>query len=58
MRLGLALPLSGDWATPDNQIFVAQRAEALGFLEPNFQLGGAHLDKVLAVMEQLTPKRP
>jgi probable F420-dependent oxidoreductase len=31
MKLGVALPLAGDWATPDNQVLVAQRAEALGY---------------------------
>src|SRR5262249_24536142 len=31
MKLGVALPLAGDWATPENQITVAQRAEALGY---------------------------
>lgn len=31
MKLGVALPLAGDWATPENQILVAQRAEALGY---------------------------
>src|SRR5499426_3370775 len=31
MKLGVALPLAGDWATPENQITIAQRAEALGY---------------------------
>lgn len=31
MKLGVALPLAGDWATPENQVLVAQRAEALGY---------------------------
>src|SRR5262247_1188263 len=31
MKLGVALPLAGDWATPENQVTVAQRAEALGY---------------------------
>ncbi|PYN99530.1 MAG: hypothetical protein DMD91_12605 [Candidatus Rokuibacteriota bacterium] len=31
MKLGVALPMAGAWATPDNQIRVAQRAEALGY---------------------------
>ena len=31
MKLGFALPMAGAWATPDNQILVAQRAEALGY---------------------------
>jgi probable F420-dependent oxidoreductase len=31
VKLGVALPLSGDWATPDNQILIAQRADALGY---------------------------
>lgn len=30
MKLGVALPTAGDWATPDNQILIAERAEALG----------------------------
>jgi probable F420-dependent oxidoreductase len=34
MKLGVALPLAGDWATPENQITVAQRAEALGYHSP------------------------
>ena len=31
MKLGFALPVAGAWATPDNQVLVAQRAEALGY---------------------------
>jgi probable F420-dependent oxidoreductase len=31
MNLGFALPMAGDWATPDNQVRVAQAAEALGY---------------------------
>ena len=31
MRLGFALPVAGAWATPQNQVQVAQRAEALGY---------------------------
>jgi probable F420-dependent oxidoreductase len=31
MKLGVALPMAGDWATPDNQVRVAQAAEALGY---------------------------
>ena len=31
MKLGVALPLAGDWATPENQILVAQRAEVFGY---------------------------
>ena len=31
MKLGVALPAAGAWATPDNQVRVAQRAEALGY---------------------------
>jgi probable F420-dependent oxidoreductase len=31
MQRGFALPISGSWATPDNVIRVAQRAEALGY---------------------------
>ena len=31
MKLGVALPMAGAWATPDNQIRMAQRAEALGY---------------------------
>ena len=31
MKLGFSLPMAGAWATPDNQILVAQRAEALGY---------------------------
>jgi probable F420-dependent oxidoreductase len=31
MRLGFSLPQAGAWATPDNQVRVAQRAEALGY---------------------------
>ena len=30
MKLGFSLPMAGPWATPDNQVLVAQRAEALG----------------------------
>lgn len=30
-RLGFALPQSGPWATPDNQIYFAERAEELGY---------------------------
>jgi probable F420-dependent oxidoreductase len=31
MKLGFSLPMAGAWATPDNQVLVAQRAEALGY---------------------------
>lgn len=31
MRLGFSLPFAGAWATPDNQITVARRAEELGY---------------------------
>ena len=31
MKLGVGLPMAGAWATPENQVRVAQRAEALGY---------------------------
>ena len=31
MKLGFALPYCGSWATPDNQLAVARRAEELGY---------------------------
>lgn len=31
MKLGVALPLAGNWATPENQSLIAQRAEALAY---------------------------
>ena len=31
MKLGFSLPMAGPWATPDNQVLVAQRAETLGY---------------------------
>ena len=31
MKLGVALPVAGAWATADNLIHIAQRAEALGY---------------------------
>src|SRR5882762_10151158 len=31
MKLGFSLPMAGSWATPQHQILVAQRAEALGY---------------------------
>ncbi|MGH3328627.1 MAG: TIGR03619 family F420-dependent LLM class oxidoreductase [Streptomycetales bacterium] len=31
MKIGFALPVSGSWATPDNQARVARRAEELGY---------------------------
>ena len=31
MKLGFALPVAGAWATPENQVRVAQRAERLGY---------------------------
>jgi probable F420-dependent oxidoreductase len=31
VRLGFSLPVAGAWATPDNQVRVAQRAEELGY---------------------------
>jgi probable F420-dependent oxidoreductase len=31
MHLGFGAPVSGSWATPDHQIEIAQRAEALGY---------------------------
>lgn len=31
MRLGFSLPVAGGWATPDNMVAVAGRAEALGY---------------------------
>jgi len=29
--IGFAVPLAGSWATPDNQVELAQRAEELGY---------------------------
>ncbi len=31
MKLGFSLPMAGPWATPQNQVLVAQRADALGY---------------------------
>lgn len=31
MKLGFAAPVSGSWATPENQVRLAQRAEELGY---------------------------
>ncbi|HKI98298.1 MAG TPA: TIGR03619 family F420-dependent LLM class oxidoreductase [bacterium] len=31
MKLGFSLPIAGAWATPENQVRVAQHAEALGY---------------------------
>jgi probable F420-dependent oxidoreductase len=31
MKLGFSLPVAGAWATPENQVRIAQRAEALGY---------------------------
>jgi probable F420-dependent oxidoreductase len=31
MQLGFCLPFAGSWATPDNQVTVARRAEELGY---------------------------
>jgi len=31
MRLGFSLPFAGSWATPDNQVTLARRAEELGY---------------------------
>lgn len=31
MQLGFSLPFAGPWATPDNQVTVARRAEELGY---------------------------
>src|SRR5947199_9728053 len=31
MQLGFALPFAGPWATPDNQVTIARRAEELGY---------------------------
>jgi probable F420-dependent oxidoreductase len=31
MQMGFAVPVAGSWATPDNQVYVAQRAEELGY---------------------------
>ena len=31
MQIGFAAPVAGSWATPDNQVRVAQRAEELGY---------------------------
>src|SRR3954469_6201924 len=31
MKMGFAVPVSGSWATPDNQRELAQRAEAAGY---------------------------
>jgi probable F420-dependent oxidoreductase len=31
VELGFAVPVSGSWATPDNQVAIAQRAEELGY---------------------------
>jgi alkanesulfonate monooxygenase SsuD/methylene tetrahydromethanopterin reductase-like flavin-dependent oxidoreductase (luciferase family) len=34
VRLSVALPMAGAWATPDSQVRVAQAAEALGYHSP------------------------
>src|SRR5260221_232624 len=31
MKIGFAVPDAGSWATPENQVRVAQRAEELGY---------------------------
>src|SRR5438046_2401792 len=31
MQIGFAVPVAGSWATPDNQVQIAQRAEELGY---------------------------
>src|SRR5258705_13883247 len=31
MKLGFSLPMAGPWATPENQVLIAQRAESLGY---------------------------
>ena len=31
MQIGFAVPVSGSWATPDNQVVIARRAEELGY---------------------------
>lgn len=31
MKLGFSLPTAGAWATPENQLLIARRAEALGY---------------------------
>lgn len=31
MKMGFAVPVSGSWATPDNQLHIAGRAEELGY---------------------------
>src|ERR1700710_127893 len=31
MKLGFALPYAGSWATPENQLLIARRAEELGY---------------------------
>ncbi len=31
MKIGFGAPVSGSWATPDNMVRIAQRAEALGY---------------------------
>src|SRR3970282_543214 len=31
LKLGFALQMAGPWAPPDNQVLIAQRAEALGY---------------------------
>jgi len=31
VKLGFALPIAGEWATPDNQLRLARHAEALGY---------------------------
>ena len=40
MELGFSLPFAGSWATPDNQVTVARRAEELG--EVALPLPGTH----------------
>ena len=31
MEIGFAAPVSGSWATPENMVYLARRAEALGY---------------------------
>ena len=61
MKLGVALPMAGAWATlAEIREDIDRYAEAdltELFLEPNFQPGGAQLDRVLDVMAELAPRR-
>ena len=53
MKLGFSLPMAGAWATPDNPVLIAQRAETL----KQFRMVTPRLDRERTAFQAATAQR-